>query len=76
MTNSELNKKFINSLSKDMQLIILSNIANHYGVSYNEAKKEIFDKDSENILDYVTGRERSSIKIVYSRFMYNINKNK
>ena len=74
MKNSEINKAFLNSRTSEMKLIILSNIANHYGVSNNEAKKEIFDNDAENIMDYITGKSRVLISLEYQFFLYNLNK--
>jgi len=74
MTNSEINKAFLNWVSNDIKSIILSNIATHYGVSNSEAKKEILDKDSENIMDYITGKSRSLISLQYQFFIYNLNK--
>ena len=55
-----------------MNLIVLSNIANHYGITNEDAKNEILDEEAESIMDYITGSTRSAISVIYQRFLISI----
>ena len=57
-----------------MQAIILTNIANHYGITPDEAKDEVLDEEAENIMDYITGSTRAAISVIYQKFTYSIKK--
>ncbi len=68
MTNSQINRQFLTSTTPEMKGIILANIGNQYGASESEVFEDVTDEGAENIMDYVTGRERSAIWVVYQRF--------
>ena len=72
MNNSKLNQLFLNSITPEMNLIVLSNIANHYGITNEDAKNEILDEEAESIMDYITGSTRSAISVIYQRFLISI----
>ena len=72
MTTAKLNQLFLNSITPEMNLIVLSNIANHYGISNEDAKNEILDEEAESIMDYITGSTRSAISVIYQRFLISI----
>jgi hypothetical protein len=72
MTNSQINRAFIASLTPPMKTVLLSNVARHYGISYAEAEEEIIDEDAENIMDYITGTERPAFHVVYQGFIQNL----
>lgn len=72
MKNSILTINFLNSLDTKTKNEILTNIANHYGITCNEAYNEITDCDAENIMDYITGEIRVAVSFLYKKFIYNI----
>jgi hypothetical protein len=47
---------------------ILDNIANHYGITREEAFEEVTDTDAEHLLDYVTGATRSATSVLMQRY--------
>jgi len=53
-----------------MKSIILANIGNQYGASESEVLEDVTDEGAENIMDYVTGSERSAIWVVYQKFCF------
>ena len=63
MTNAQTNKKFLSAIDAKTRSIILTNIANHYGVTQAQAYAEVTDNDAEHLLDYVTGPERSAVSL-------------
>lgn len=65
MTNSQINIKFLASITVPMKEEILSNIANHYGISQADAEEEVIDVDAECIMDYITGPKRAAFAVVY-----------
>lgn len=70
MTNSQINKAFVSSLTSQMKNVIISNIASHYGIDATEVESEIYDDEAENIMDYITGPTRSAISVIYQKFIY------
>ena len=72
MTNSQINKSFLASITANMKEEILSNIANHYGISQAEAEEEVLDVDAESIMDYITGPKRAAISVIYQGFTRNL----
>lgn len=46
---------------------ILDSIAKHYGITRNEAKAEVLDKDAECLLDYMVEPERAATSILMQR---------
>lgn len=74
MTNSQINQAFLSSTTSEMRNIILSNISNHYAISTAEVLDELFDEESENLMDYITGPNRSAISVIYQKFIYQLSK--
>lgn len=72
MTNSKFTIAFLNSLDRKTKNEILLNIANHYGITIDEAYEEITDADAENIMDYITGQIRGAVSMLYNKFKYNV----
>lgn len=66
-----LNKKFINSLDSKTKSVVLSNIAQHYGISESEAYAEVIDEGAENIMDYITGSVRQAVSLLFNKFNQN-----
>lgn len=67
MNNAEINKKFLAAVDAKSKDMILSAIAKHYGITPAEMYDELIDEDAENILDYMTGAERSAAYVLYQR---------
>ena len=67
MTNAEINKKFLATVDAKSKDMILASIAKHYGISPAEMYDELVDEDAENILDYMTGPERTAAHALYQR---------
>lgn len=60
MTNAQKNIAFFTTVDSETKDSILKNIANHYGITPEEAYKEVTDDEAEHLFDYVTGDERVS----------------
>ena len=67
MSNSQVTKKFFSLTDAKTINEILSSIAKHYGISPAEMYDELVDEDAENILDYMTGPERTAAYALYQR---------
>ena len=72
MTNSKFTIAFLNSLDRKTKNEILSNIANYYGITIDEAYDEVTDVEAENIMDYITGSIRGAVSLFYNKFKHNI----
>jgi hypothetical protein len=72
MKNSELNILFLDSLDGRIVNQIMSNIANHYGITYQEALYEVMDEEAESIMDYITGSLRSTVSLFFKNFKLNL----
>ena len=68
MRNSEINKQFLAKIDKKTSEEILSNIANHYGITKEDALTEVTDIDAENLLEYITGPQRSAASALMQRY--------
>jgi len=62
--NAYFNKRFLDSINSKTRNMILENIANHYGISKNEAYTEITTIDAEHLLEYITGRMRLATSLL------------
>ena len=64
MTTTE---KFLSLIPATTKNEILDNIANHYGISRQEAFEEVTDAESEHLLEYVTGPSRAATSVLMQR---------
>jgi hypothetical protein len=71
MSNAQTNITFLSRISAAMKADVLSNIANHYGITNQQAENEVIDEDAENIMEYITGSHRSAIHLIYKKVMGN-----
>lgn len=71
MTNSNFTIAFLNSTDLKTKNEILSNIANHYGISNQEAYEEVTDEEAESLIDYVTINIRSAVSVLIQKFKVN-----
>ena len=67
MSNAEINEQFLAAVDAKSKDMILSAIAKHYGITPAEMYDELIDEDAENVLDYMTGAERSAAYVLYQR---------
>ena len=67
MSNAETTKTFFAKTDAATQADILKNIADHYGISSEEALAEVTDDEAESLLDYVTGPMRAATLALYYR---------
>lgn len=67
MTNSQKNTTFLNLIDSETKSVILNNIANHYGISDEDALQEVTETGAEHLLDYVTGPERNATYILMKK---------
>lgn len=67
MSNSETNEAFLLSLDGRTVTEILNNIANHYGITKEEALEEVCDKDAHSIMDYITGDIRPAVSLLFNK---------
>ena len=68
MTNYITTIAFLNWLDLKTKNEILLNIANHYGISTQEAFDEVTDKDALCLMDYITGGIRPAVSLFYNTF--------
>jgi hypothetical protein len=67
MNNSKNTVEFLNRISSKTRAMILKNIADHYGITPQQAFDEVTDEEAEHLLDYVTGPPRDAVSL----FMHN-----
>jgi hypothetical protein len=63
-----LNHNFLSLIDIRTRQAILKNIADHYGISMEQAYREITDEDAEHLLDYVTGPTRYAVQALMKRY--------
>lgn len=62
--NTEL---FLSKIDQATKSEILCSIANHYGISEQEAFDEVVDDEAEHLLDYMTGNQRAAASLLMKR---------
>ena len=67
MTNAQINAKFLSATDSATKQAVLANIANHYGISVQEAFDEVTGAEAEYLLDYVTGPQRAAVSVLMKR---------
>jgi hypothetical protein len=73
-SNSAGNKAFLDYLGWDYKNVILTNIANHYGITNDEAYDEVTHDEAEHIFEYVTGvSSRITVTTLYNDYLLNKN---
>jgi hypothetical protein len=68
MNHAATTTAFLNHVDSKIKNAILTNIANHYGISNEQALEEITHEDAENIMEYITGPFRGGIFVYFSQF--------
>ena len=67
-TQGNINEAFISNLDNRTFLKVMSNIANHYGITEDEVLNEVCDDEAENIMDYITGDIRPAVSLFFNQF--------
>lgn len=67
MSNGNTTKVFLSRIEAKTKNAILSNIANHYGITNDEAYAEIVHDEAEHLCEYVTGNERAATSLLMKR---------
>jgi len=67
MTNAQTTSRFFTNVGKTVENEIITNIANHYGVSNDDIYEEVYDSEAESLLDYVTVN-RPAVSLMFSKF--------
>ena len=68
MTNATTTARFLDNIDAATKAAILTNIANHYGITTADAYDEVTDVDAEHLLDYVTGPQRAATSTLMQRY--------
>ena len=64
MTNAQITTLLLSSVREETKNAILDNIAEHYGISRQDALEEITGDEAEYILDYITGDLRRFVHLM------------
>ena len=62
-----MNRQYLSSLPQDKKMIILNNIAKHYGVFVEDIENEVTDDDAEHLYEYIAN-DNSLRMNVYNDF--------
>ena len=62
------NGMFMWTIDSEVFEAILENIAGHYAITKAEAFDEITHDEAENLLDYVTGKERAAVSVLAQKY--------
>lgn len=65
MTNQ--NKQFLAVIDSQAKAVILESIAEHYGITPDEAFAEVVDAEAEHLLDYMVEPHRSAALVLMQR---------
>ena len=60
-------KAFFAATDTQMKNMVLAAIANRYGITTDQAFKEVTDEDAEGLLDYLTGSVRIATALIMKR---------
>ena len=66
-TANNATKFFLGSIDSETRNAIISNIANHYGISESQALAEVTDDEAASLLDYLTGITRTATSLLMKR---------
>lgn len=67
MTASQKNAAFLATTDAATHQSILDSIAQHYGITAEEALAEVTDPEAEHLLDYLTGSVRTATSVLMQR---------
>jgi hypothetical protein len=67
MTDSQKNVTFLSATDATTRRDVLGNIAQHYGITAQEALAEVTGPEAEHLLEYLTGSVRSATSVLMRR---------
>jgi len=67
MTNSQINKTFLKSTDSKIRGVVLSAIADHYGITKERAMEEVCHEEAEHLLEYLTGSIRLAASVLMQK---------
>lgn len=65
--NCELNQAFLATTDAKTKEAVLTAIANHYGITCEQAEDEVTHDEAEHLLDYLTGEVRTATSVLMRR---------
>ncbi len=60
MSHAQSNQAFLDATDANTRAEVLANVANHYGITPQEAFEEVTDEQAEHLLEYMTQPELPS----------------
>lgn len=67
MANATVNAEFLAVIDAQAKAVILGAIAQHYGITADEAFAEVTAGEAEHILDYMVEPQRSAALVLMQR---------
>lgn len=67
MTNSEINKGFLDAVHAKVRARIIESIAEHYGITPGQAFDEVTQSEAEHLLDYLTEPVRGATGVLMAK---------
>ena len=67
MKNAQLNRGFLAAIDNKTKDEILAAIAEHYGISTQDALGVVTDDEAEHLLDYLVEPMRSAVSVLMQR---------
>ena len=67
MTNGTNNQRFLSVITAEAKAMILGAIAEHYGITSQEAYDEVIDSEAEHLLDYMVEPNRGAAMVLMQR---------
>ena len=64
MTNSEINKGFMDAVHPKVRARIIESIAERYGITQGQAFDEVTQPEAEHLLDYLTEPVRTATGVL------------
>ena len=68
INNGKINELFLSTLDGKTYQEIVGSMANHYGITIDQATDELIDEDAENILEYLQGGVRRGCSALFQKF--------
>ena len=63
MTNNVINQQFLAVVDAGTRTVILTAVAQHYGITEAAALEEVTQDEAEHLLDYLTGPVRTAASL-------------
>jgi hypothetical protein len=72
INNGKINESFLLSLDGKTYQMVVGNMANHYGISIDEATDELINNEAENILEYLRDGIRSATSVLFQKWVLSV----